>query len=107
VAEFVGIRAEMTRKGGAAQEEAKFDKLVRFAATLPAFREAMSEHMELEPMSPEWTCAVSVRLVNLGWFRVGEDRYAKAHKALGITTLQSRGVGRSQLATVLANTPGP
>jgi DNA topoisomerase IB len=39
----------------AAREEAKFDKLVRFAATLPAFREAMSEHMELESMSPEWT----------------------------------------------------
>jgi DNA topoisomerase-1 len=72
----------------AAQEEAKFDKLVRFAATLPAFREAMSEHMELEQMSPEWTCAVAVRLVNLGWFRAGEDRYAKAHKTFGITTLR-------------------
>src|SRR5207253_11280795 len=43
----------------AAQEEAKFDKLVRFADALPAFREAMSEHIELEPMSPEWTCAVA------------------------------------------------
>jgi DNA topoisomerase I len=72
----------------AAQEEAKFDKLVRFAGALPAFREAMSAHMELEPMSPEWTCAVAVRLINLGWFRVGEDRYAKAHKTFGITTLR-------------------
>jgi DNA topoisomerase I len=72
----------------AAQEQAKFDKLVQFAEALPAFRKAMSEHMELEPMSPEWTCAVAVRLVNLGWFRVGEDRYAKAHKTFGITTLR-------------------
>jgi len=45
----------------------------------------MSEHMELEPMSPEWTCAVAVRLVNLGWFQAGEDRYAKADKIFGIT----------------------
>jgi len=72
----------------AAQEEAKFDKLVRFADALPAFREAMSEHIELEPMSPEWTCAVAVRLINLGWFRVGDDRYTKAHKTFGITTLR-------------------
>jgi len=72
----------------AAQEAAKFDKLARFADALPAFREAMSEHMELEPMLPEWTCAVAVRLINLGWFRVGDDRYTKAHKTFGITTLR-------------------
>jgi DNA topoisomerase-1 len=72
----------------AAQEEAKFDKLVRFADALPAFREAMSRHMELDPMSPEWTCALAVRLINLGWFRVGDDRYTKANKTFGITTLR-------------------
>ena len=72
----------------AAQEAAKFAKLVRFADALPAFREAMSEHMELEPMSPEWTCAVAVRLINLGWFRVGDDRYTRANKTFGITTLR-------------------
>lgn len=72
----------------AAQEEAKFHKLVRFADALPAFREAMSKHIELEPMAPEWTCAVAVRLINLGWFRVGDDRYVKAHKTFGITTLR-------------------
>jgi DNA topoisomerase I len=72
----------------AAQEEAKFHKLVRFADALPAFREAMSKHIELEPMAPEWTCAVAVRLINLGWFRVGDDRYTKAHKTFGITTLR-------------------
>jgi DNA topoisomerase-1 len=72
----------------AAQEEAKFDKLIRFADALPAFRAAMAEHMELEPMAPEWTCAVAVRLINLAWFRVGEERYAKEHKTFGITTLR-------------------
>ena len=72
----------------AAQEAAKFAKLVRFADALPAFREAMSEHMEIEPMSPEWTCAVAVRLINLGWFRVGDDRYTRANKTFGITTLR-------------------
>jgi DNA topoisomerase I len=48
----------------------------------------MSSHIELEPMAPNWTCAVAVRLINLGWFRVGDDRYAKEHKTFGITTLR-------------------
>jgi DNA topoisomerase I len=72
----------------AAQEAAKFDKLIRFAEALPAFREAMSSHMELDELAPEWTCAVAVRLINLGWFRVGDERYAKQHKTFGITTLR-------------------
>ena len=72
----------------AAQDAAKYDKLVRFADALPAFRQTMSEHMELEPLSREWTCAVAVRLINLGWFRVGDERYVKAHRTFGITTLR-------------------
>jgi DNA topoisomerase-1 len=72
----------------AAQEEAKFDKLIRFADALPEFREAMSRHIELEPLAPEWICAVAVRLINLGWFRVGDERYTKAHRTFGITTLR-------------------
>src|SRR5689334_12217734 len=72
----------------AAQEQAKFDKLIRFAEALPAFREAMASHMELDELAPEWTCAVAVRLINLGWFRVGDERYAKEHKTFGITTLR-------------------
>jgi DNA topoisomerase I len=72
----------------AAQEEAKFDKLVRFAEALPALRREMALHIELEELSPEWSCAVAVRLINLGWFRVGDERYAKKHKSFGITTLR-------------------
>jgi DNA topoisomerase I len=72
----------------AAQEQAKFDGLIRFAEALPAFREAMAEHIELDELAPEWTCSIAVRLINLGWFRVGEERYAKRHKTFGITTLR-------------------
>jgi DNA topoisomerase-1 len=76
----------------AAQEREKFDRLVRFAERLPDLRRAMSEHMEREPLDPEWTCAIAVRLINLGWFRVGSDRYAKTSKTFGITTLRKKHV---------------
>jgi DNA topoisomerase I len=72
----------------AAQEREKFDRLVGFAERLPDLRKAMSEDMGREPLEPEWTCTIAVRLINLGWFRVGTDRYAKASKTFGITTLR-------------------
>ena len=72
----------------AQQEQAKFDKLIRFAEQLPDLRAAMAWHIEQEAFSFEWTAAVAVRLINLGWFRVGEERYAKRFRTFGITTLR-------------------
>ena len=72
----------------ARQEQAKFDKLVRFAERLPELRQAMDKHLDQEPLTFEWTAAVAVRLINEGWFRVGGERYAKTHKTFGITTLR-------------------
>ena len=71
----------------ARQEQAKFDKLVRFAEALPALRQAMGEHMTHDPYDRERVCAVAVRLINMAWFRVGSDRYAKASRTHGVTTL--------------------
>lgn len=76
----------------AAQEQAKYDKLVRFAERLPDLRAAMAAHMERDSLDRERTCAVAVRLINLAWFRVGSDRYAKSSRTHGITTLTKRHV---------------
>ena len=77
----------------ARREQAKYDKLVRFAERLPALREAMSKHLDQEPLSLEWSAAVAVRLINDGWFRVGNERYARSYKTFGITTLRKGHVG--------------
>jgi DNA topoisomerase-1 len=69
------------------QEQAKFDKLVRFAERLPDLRKMMSDHLAGDELNPEWTCALAVKLINLGWFRVGEERYARRYRTFGITTL--------------------
>jgi DNA topoisomerase-1 len=76
----------------AQQEQAKFDKLILFAERLPDLRAAMAEHMSLEPLEPEWTAALAVRLINLGWFRVGDERYARRFRTFGITTLRKNHV---------------
>src|SRR5436309_8658998 len=72
----------------ARQEQAKYDKLIRFAEKLPDLRAAMSEHMALDGMPEQKVAAVAVRLINLGWFRVGGERYAKTSRTFGITTLR-------------------
>lgn len=76
----------------ARQEAEKFDKLVRFAEKLPGLRSAMAEHMALDDLAPDRICAIAVRLINLGWFRVGSEEYARRYRTFGITTLRKNHV---------------
>jgi DNA topoisomerase-1 len=73
----------------AEQDLAKFDKLIRFGEALPASRRQMSDDLDAEPLSRAWTCAVALRLINLTWFRPGDDRYRESY---GVTTLRKRHV---------------
>jgi DNA topoisomerase-1 len=52
----------------------------------------MAEHLDGEELTADWTSALAVRLINLGWFRVGGDRYAKRYRTFGITTLNKNHV---------------
>jgi DNA topoisomerase I len=76
----------------AQQEKVKYGKLIRFAERLPELRAVMAEHLEGEEFTLDWTSALAVRLINLGWFRVGSERYAKTYRTFGITTLKKRHV---------------
>jgi len=76
----------------AAQEQAKYDKLVRFAEKLPELRAVMAEHLDQDELDRERVSAIALRLINLGWFRVGSERYARESRTYGITTLSRRHV---------------
>jgi DNA topoisomerase IB len=76
----------------AAQEQAKYDKLIRFAELLPALRSTMAEDLDRDELDRERVSAIALRLINLGWFRVGSERYAKESGTYGITTLTRRHV---------------
>jgi DNA topoisomerase-1 len=75
----------------AAQEEAKYDSLIRFGERLPELRTAMTEHLDREELDRERVSAVALRLISLGWFRVGSERYAR-EGTYGVTTLLRRHV---------------
>src|SRR5712691_1634107 len=76
----------------AAQEQAKYDRLIRFAEKLPDLRAAMAEDLDRGELDRERVAAVALRLINLGWFRVGSERYARESGTYGITTLTKRHV---------------
>src|SRR5262249_57112772 len=102
----------------ARQDEAKYEKLIRFAERLPAFRKAIDEHMSLDLLDELHVCAVAARLMNVAWFRVGNDRHTKRSRTYGVTTLRKSHVtvrgnrvtfrfltkGRAQVRTALVDT---
>ncbi|HJQ75509.1 MAG TPA: hypothetical protein VJ814_11510 [Gaiellaceae bacterium] len=75
----------------AQQEQAKYDKLIRFGDALPTLREAMSLHFDQEELDRERVSAIALRLIELGWFRVGSERYVR-DGTFGVTTLLRRHV---------------
>src|SRR5215210_7479593 len=101
----------------AQQDAAKFDKLIRFAERLPDLRRAMAEHMDRDSLDRERVSAVALRLIDLGWFRVGSERFVRESRTYGITTLRKghvrvrghrvavnfRGKNRIQIRTTLVD----
>ena len=75
----------------AQQEQAKYDSLIRFGEGLPALREAMALHFDQEEFDRERVSAIALRLIELGWFRVGSERYVR-DGTFGVTTLLRRHV---------------
>ena len=61
----------------AAQEQAKYDSLVRFGESCRGYGRPSARHVLLEPLSAEWTLAHAVTLINRSWFRVGSETYAR------------------------------
>jgi DNA topoisomerase-1 len=75
----------------AAQEREKYDSLIRFGERLPELRAAMTEHLDRDELDRERVSAVALRLISLGWFRVGSERFAR-EGTYGVTTLLRRHV---------------
>jgi DNA topoisomerase I len=72
----------------------KFDRVLEVAGRLPRTRAAVLEHLALDGMPLERAAATAVRLLDLGYFRIGSDSYADDNGGFGLTTLERRHVRR-------------
>ncbi len=78
----------------AKRDQMKFDRVAEVAKKLPRARAAILEHLALDGMPVERAVATAVRLLDLGYFRIGSDAYADANGSFGLTTLEKRHVRR-------------
>jgi DNA topoisomerase-1 len=80
----------------ARRDAEKFDRMLEFGKALTRARELVVADMGREGMPLERACAVAVRLLDLGYFRIGNDVYADTNGSFGLTTLERRHVRRQQ-----------
>ncbi len=88
----------------ARRDAEKFDRMLEFGRSLVEARESMVVDLGRDGMPLERSCAVAVRLLDLGYFRIGNDVYADTHGSFGLTTLERRHVRRRQDRLVFAFT---
>lgn len=80
----------------------KFDRMLEFGKALTRARELVLTDLGREGMPLERACAAAVRLLDLGYFRIGNDIYADTNGSFGLTTLERRHVRRRQDRLVFA-----
>ncbi|MFZ0044631.1 MAG: DNA topoisomerase IB [Streptosporangiaceae bacterium] len=70
----------------------KFDHMLVFAGALPALRTATLRDLRHRALDRDRVTASAVRLIDLGLFRIGGERYAELDHHYGVSTLEKRHV---------------
>jgi hypothetical protein len=65
----------------------KFEHMLRFAGSLPALRAAALRDLRRRGLSRDRVTASAVRLIDVGLFRIGGERYAELDHHYGVSTL--------------------
>ena len=78
------------------RDQLKFDRVLAAARKLPVVRRAITRDLGLEGMPLERADALAVRLLDLGYFRIGNDVYADSNGSFGLTTLEKRHVRKQR-----------
>jgi DNA topoisomerase IB len=84
----------------AQRDAAKHVRVLELGRVLSKAREQVLTDLGTEGMSLERASAVAVRLLDLGYFRIGNDAYTDQYGSFGLTTLQRRHV-RKKGATMV------
>ncbi|MBA3757999.1 DNA topoisomerase IB [Candidatus Saccharibacteria bacterium] len=79
----------------ARQDKEKFERTLRFARALPNMRRLTLQHLDQVGLEREKVLACIVRLMDLAYFRVGNEVYAQENESYGLTTMRSKHVSVS------------
>ena len=76
----------------AQREEEKFKRVVEFGEALPALRRRVRADLKSADLDREHVLAAIVRLIDQGFFRVGNEKSAKSEATYGLTTIRAKHV---------------
>lgn len=76
----------------AKREEEKFQRVVEFGEALPSLRRRVRADLKRPELDREHVLAAIVRLIDQGFFRVGNDKSAKSELTYGLTTIRPKHV---------------
>jgi len=72
----------------AQREEAKFRRVVEFGESLPALRRRVRADLKGDALERKRVVAAMVRLIDQGFFRVGNDKSAQSESTYGLSTIR-------------------
>lgn len=70
----------------------KFDDMLSFAKVLPVLRERVAEDLQQPELCSQQVLAVTVRLLDRGFFRIGSEGYAAENNTYGLATMHKQHV---------------
>jgi DNA topoisomerase IB len=70
------------------RQRQKFDETVEFGKALPKLRKRLHEDLAEEELTRERVLACAIRLLDLGLFRIGSERYVEENETYGLATLR-------------------
>jgi len=76
----------------AQREEEKFRRVVEFGESLPALRRRVRADLKRSDLERELVLAAIVRLIDQGFFRVGNEKSAQSEATYGLTTIRAKHV---------------
>ena len=76
------------------QATLKYEAMREFARRLPRLRRAVGRDLGREGMPRERAMACAVRLLDLGFFRIGGEEYAESNESYGVATVRREHVRR-------------
>ncbi|WP_028654795.1 MULTISPECIES: DNA topoisomerase IB [unclassified Nocardioides] len=76
------------------RSDEKHRRVVKLGRRLPRIREEVLADLGEDDLGQKATCALAVRLIDLGCFRIGNDIYAEEYGSVGLTTLERQHVRR-------------
>lgn len=76
----------------AQREEEKFRRVVEFGESLPRLRRRVQNDLKGSELDRDRVLAAIVRLIDQGFFRVGNERSARSESTYGLTTIHGKHV---------------